>query len=789
MPMHKDFSTIPQFETCQFILSEDGLILSVDEDVYDKINVPQTQLEGKNFSDLLIQINPHWKGRFDEKFWNQSRFNPLFLPWLDATCKTYPTGIYIYYHPFKASNGLIHNKQPDFDSHLNSKFENIKLKKEDRGPKSRGSQDNAKVYITLAPGLASHQDLTRFAYEDIPLHPSNIEQMFLRLQASENRLASYVRNFPGIYFKQRPDFSFNYIHPEFEYKIGIPVESLYKNGSRFLHCIHERDQKHFLLQLEKHIDASQTFSITYRMRNPQDGKIVHFLDVRTPLFSQTGLLLGYEGILLDNTDQAIAEARIANLTWKENMAFLTSGLIHDFSNVIAGITVLSELYCDQLEQSDPIYSGMQQIQKSSLQAQKIIRRIMDLNRSQSCEKSYHYLEALIEDQVDLIKIILPKQTQLQTIFTGKTLPVYIDEIGFRQMLLNLAINARDAIVQANHHLKNKSIQNLHEDDFPKSIPGKITIQVQEILQGETMLQGTYGGERIADTRGIQIDFKDNGCGIPENHLEKVFSPAFSTKGIHEGSGFGLYNIMRFIEDNEGFIGLKSKVDAGTTFKIFLPLATSKNDFNHDQCTLSPLVSGSSSSLDAIRYAYSQGPSSLSSNHSLHRSSLSEPKNDTSYSDKSLHILVYSDSVQKRYDSSHNLLNPKGNSIIWTSQFNGNVTSFSNMTSIKAYLEDSPFSPDCFFIMATETDPNVEVLIDYLKEYYPEIKRMIQIIEEERPDQKEKMTYSPSAKYFSWRDKCDSIFDTEATSCDIIRAIRSQCLMQKNTHRKDKIPLS
>ena len=138
----------------------------------------------------------------------------------------------------------------------------------------------------------------------------------------------------------------------------------------------------------------------------------------------------------------------------------------------------------------------------------------------------------------------------------------MEETGFRQVILNLAINARDAISRG----------------------GRIKIAVRPVKVGDTIMRDAWGGERLARFNGAEISFNDNGMGIPESTAPYLFDPFFTTKESSNGSGFGLYNSKLFIEDHKGDIGFASKEGTGTTFYLFLPMANLENDFGQETKT-------------------------------------------------------------------------------------------------------------------------------------------------------------------------------------------------------------
>ena len=187
--------------------------------------------------------------------------------------------------------------------------------------------------------------------------------------------------------------------------------------------------------------------MNYRIRLEKSKQIIYLLDVRTPIKTSGGKLLGFDGVLIDVTRQAIAEHRLSNSVWREGLTTLTNGLVHDFSNLMAGIFSISELYHGMMDKDDPMKNGIGQIKKSSMQAQQLVRRIIDLHREKPSNKVVHDLRLLLKDQMDLLQIIIPRSTKIKTDFGNETIPALIEETGFRQVILNLAINAKDAVVK------------------------------------------------------------------------------------------------------------------------------------------------------------------------------------------------------------------------------------------------------------------------------------------------------------------------------------------------------
>lgn len=494
-----------------FFLDVQGLILNCEDDAGDYLGYAQADLCGKNLLHILRQINPEWEAQLAE--WPQLD-TPLILPAsASAASQTY----YYNLHAIPSAEGYM-----------------------------------VSLSLTLPPQAETSEETI-----DELLHDTHaLRQIMLRLRMAESRLELYHMHFPGIVYTQRVDFSFSYIAPAITSLLGPVALDTFRSGNAFLETILESDREQFLKQIESHGIQEKPYTLTYRLRHPQDGSVLYLMDVRMPRQAPSGLLLGYDGIWLDITRQAIAEKRLSQTAWKENLATLTSGLVHDFSNIMAGIYSLSELYFSSVAEEHPWHRGLHQIMDSSKEARKLVRRIIDLNREETGHASYHNLERLIKDQLDLIQCILPKQTVLKTDFTEQEWPVYMDDVAFRQMFLNLAMNSADALQQE----------------------GEISIRVRPAKANELIMSDSLDGPWAPPRDGILIEFSDNGSGIPRHIQSKIFDPFFTTKEASKGTGFGLYNAHLFINSCHGRLSVQSQPGEGTTFYIYLPQA----DFTEEQ---------------------------------------------------------------------------------------------------------------------------------------------------------------------------------------------------------------
>ena len=501
----------PNFENCQIGLCKSGNIEKVSEAFASWVGKASADLIGLSFRSFFLSLQNSWEFMLPKNFYKKDF--ELFFP---LSADTHQSSIGIH-------------------------FQNICYKHNS--------------VISLSPALAPHDSLKKAFMGDLMNDPRALANTLIRLQKAESRLSDYISNFPGIFFTQRPDMTFSYLSRGIKKLFPTEHAELARDGGLFLSKIFEKDREHFHKELNTNGKIPETFSFTYRISIPPSGQIIYLLDVRTPIITATNKLLGYDGVFVDITRQAIAEHRLSSSVWREGLATLTNGLVHDFSNLMAGIYSISELYHGMMEKDDPMVKGMGQIKKSAMQAQKLVRRIIDLHREKAAARTVHDLRLLLKDQMDLVDIIIPRSAKITTDFENESMPAFIEETGFRQVILNLVINAKDAIERK----------------------GKIKIRLSKVKRGQPIMSGAVGEKQFAPAVGAELSLTDNGRGIPDDLRQSLFEPFVTTKTSGSGSGFGLYNTKIFVEDHNGLIGFASEMGKGTTFYLYIPLEDYEED--------------------------------------------------------------------------------------------------------------------------------------------------------------------------------------------------------------------
>ncbi|HYE33690.1 MAG TPA: ATP-binding protein [Methylomirabilota bacterium] len=401
-------------------------------------------------------------------------------------------------------------------------------------------------HIRLANVVADEALSSAFGHEELPESPATRE-LLRKAFRSQAQLESISNKWPGVIFSQRADFTFSFASERVEKWTGVTLENLSRSPDLFWQIVHEDDAQHLRQEIQSAAQRKEGFVTTYRVRHLLTGRVTYILEHRDPIFSANGLILGYEGVWLDVSRQTIAEKRLQNAAWKETLAVITMGLAHDFSNMMAGIHSLAETFQAQLTAAHPHHEVFALIRKNSMQASHLVQRILSLHQGKVGERNYHDLNELVTDTSEVLKKILPRGIELRSDLAAEQLPLYVDRVELRQALINMALNAADA-VRSDGTIKISS-RSYEEAPSARNVQGK-------------MPAGPV----------ICLSIADDGHGIHSKHLGSIFDPFFTTKPSNKGSGLGLYNARLFVEKHGGAISVESVQGVGTTFRLWLPKA-------------------------------------------------------------------------------------------------------------------------------------------------------------------------------------------------------------------------
>jgi len=248
---------------------------------------------------------------------------------------------------------------------------------------------------------------------------------------------------------------------------------------------------------------------------------------------------------LDTTDQRKLEAQFAQGQKMQAVGQLAGGVAHDFNNVLTAIIGFSDLLLLKHKPGDPSFGDIMSIKQSANRAAGLTRQLLAFSRRQTLRPQILDITGSVDDLTVLLKRLIGETITLNVSHADDVWPVRADLVQLEQVIVNLVVNARDAMPNG----------------------GAISIRTRNVNEAEAA-GFTYTGMPPADY--VLIDVEDTGTGMTPEIMEKIFEPFFSTKELGKGTGLGLSTVYGIVKQTGGFIYPESVIGKGTTFRIFLP---------------------------------------------------------------------------------------------------------------------------------------------------------------------------------------------------------------------------
>ncbi|MFC4175156.1 cell cycle histidine kinase CckA [Microvirga sp. GCM10011540] len=248
---------------------------------------------------------------------------------------------------------------------------------------------------------------------------------------------------------------------------------------------------------------------------------------------------------LDTTDFRKVEEQLAQSQKMNAVGQLAGGVAHDFNNVLQAIIGYSDLLLANHRPTDPSFQDIMQIKQNANRAASLVRQLLAFSRRQTLRPEVLNLNDRLYDLSMLLKRLLGERVELDLTHGRDLWFVQADVNQFEQVIVNLAVNARDAMPNG----------------------GKLAIRTANIGAAEAA-RLNVGGMPAGDY--VKIEVSDTGTGMTPDIVEKIFEPFFTTKEVGKGTGLGLSTVFGIVKQSGGFIDVDSKVGQGTTFRIYLP---------------------------------------------------------------------------------------------------------------------------------------------------------------------------------------------------------------------------
>jgi len=366
------------------------------------------------------------------------------------------------------------------------------------------------------------------------------------LQESEERFRQLAENIHEVFWITDPAMNeMLYVSPAYEKIWGQSCHSLYQAPQNWLAAIHPEDRERIHQAATTKL-KSGGYDETYRIIRP-NGAIRWIHDRAFPISNAAGEVYRIVGTAEDVTKNRELEEQFRQSQKMEAFGQLAGGVAHDFNNILAVIQLQAGILREEQDLPPALRDFATEIEKAAERAANLTRQLLLFSRRQKMQPRDLNLNEVVTNITKMLNRIVGEDIRMQVRYWPQPLFVHGDAGMLDQILMNLAVNSRDAMPNG----------------------GRLTVEVStmefdglSVLQSPRARTGTFACLAVTDT----------GSGIPAEVLPKIFEPFFTTKDVGKGTGLGLATVFGIVQQHHGWIDVHSDVGLGTIFRIYLPLS-------------------------------------------------------------------------------------------------------------------------------------------------------------------------------------------------------------------------
>ncbi|MFZ0924190.1 MAG: PAS domain S-box protein [Candidatus Acidiferrales bacterium] len=356
------------------------------------------------------------------------------------------------------------------------------------------------------------------------------------LRESEARLRVLVEQLPAVLWTTDTELRFTSSVGAGLSRLGLkPQETVGKS----LYEYFQTDDRSFV-PIAAHRRALNGESVTFHVEWGSGSYACH----AEPLRDGNGVAVGVISMALDITDRKQLEAQLRQAQKMEAVGRLAGGIAHDFNNLLMVIQGYTELLLDRLGGEHPLRRNAEQIHDASQRAAGLTRQLLAFSRKQMLDPQVLNVQDVVSDMEKMLRRLIGEDIELVTMNTRELWWVRADRSQVEQVLLNLAVNSRDAMPNG----------------------GKLTIETANVE-----LDSSYSRQAVVEPgQYVMLAVSDTGTGMDASTQAHVFEPFFTTKEKGKGTGLGLATVYGIVKQSGGYIWVYSEAGKGATFKVYLP---------------------------------------------------------------------------------------------------------------------------------------------------------------------------------------------------------------------------
>jgi PAS domain S-box-containing protein len=330
-----------------------------------------------------------------------------------------------------------------------------------------------------------------------------------------------------------------------------PGEIVDKYQFFFENVVHPDDRARISDLFQRLVEEKKPISAQYRALH-KDGRQLIFHGLMAPVLDREGRLSRIYGTSVDISEQKRMdderrklEEQLLKAQKLESIGVLAGGIAHDFNNILSAVVGYSELAWEQSGDAQAVRESLKEVLQASRRAKDLVAQILAFSRQVDHEFAPVQIRLIVAEVCKLLRATLPSNITVETDIQSVAF-IMADAGQVHQILMNLCTNA----YQAMHAME-----------------GAITLKLNDIEIGQSP-----GGihSDLKPGKYLELIVQDNGCGMDETIINRIFDPYFSTKKPHEGTGLGLSVVFGIVQSHGGHIDVRSKIDQGSTFRILFP---------------------------------------------------------------------------------------------------------------------------------------------------------------------------------------------------------------------------
>ncbi len=403
-----------------------------------------------------------------------------------------------------------------------------------------GGVDQVAPWIVLFLGIAASVgaailvEVMRRAQDSAHLLLTELERKHVELDRSERRYRELVERIPLVtyVYETDPDGAILYTSPQIQDLTGVSAEEHLRDPDLWLSLVHEDDLERVTVELEQHIATEEPLVSEYRLV-ARDGTI-RWVDDRSVIDEVDGVSVS-SGYWQDITARKELEVRLQQAQRMEAVGLLAGGIAHDFNNILSVITVSSQVLLDEMDTDDPGRPDVEAIVRAADRVAGLTRQLVAFSRRQVLRPERIDVNDAVTSIDTILSRLLGADVQVIADLHDEPCVVEVDPGQLEQVIVNLAVNARDAMPDGG------------------------------ILSITTSL-GTLDDGSDA----VMLIVRDTGQGMDDAVLGRVFEPFFTTKEQGKGTGLGLATVYGIVQQSRGTIVARSAPGLGTTFELAFP---------------------------------------------------------------------------------------------------------------------------------------------------------------------------------------------------------------------------